>query len=79
MQGLGLDGVNCMHLSPLTSLFFRLFLRINCFEMQSRCKTQENDILLDVCVTKSMCWGYVLYMMWPVTVFKQRFHMIRNI
>lgn len=34
---------------------------------------QEN-ILLDVCVTKSMCWGYVFYMMRPVTVFKQISH-----
>lgn len=61
------------------SFFSRLFLRITCFEMQSMRKTQENNILLDVCLTKSMCWGYVLYMKWPVTVFKQRFHAIRNI
>lgn len=78
MHLLGPGCMNCVHLPPLALMFYRLALRITCFEIQSRRKTQENNILLDVHVTRSMCQSYALYTMWPVTVFSQRFHMMRN-
>lgn len=55
-----------------------VFVKIICFEIQSKRKTRENNILLDVHVTKSICRSYILYAMWPVTVVTQRFHMTRN-
>lgn len=78
MHLLGPGCMNCVHLPPLTLMFSRLVLRITCFEIQSRRKTQENNLLFDVHVTRRMCQSYALYTMWPVTVFSQRFHMMRN-